>query len=65
MLGSEYLLAVICSAAGGLLPFLGFWVILPLGALAMVAVAALFLLATESPEVARRLRVPMRSCSSS
>jgi uncharacterized membrane protein len=52
MLGSEYLLAVICSAAGGLLPFLGFWVMLPLGALAMVAVAALFLLAVESPEEA-------------
>lgn len=50
MLGSEYLLAVICSAAGGLLPFMGFWVMLPLGALAMVAVAALFLLAAESPE---------------
>lgn len=48
-LGCEYLLAVICSAAGGLLPFLGFWVILPLGALAIVAVAALFLLAAESP----------------
>lgn len=52
MLGSEYLLAVICSAAGGLLPFMGLWVILPLGALAMVAVAALFLLGAESPEEA-------------
>jgi uncharacterized membrane protein len=52
MLGSEYLLAVICSAASGLLPFMGFWVMLPLGALAMVAVAALFLLAAESPEEA-------------
>jgi hypothetical protein len=47
LLGSEYLLAVICSAAGGLLPFLGLWVIVPLGALAMVAVAALFLVAAE------------------
>jgi len=52
ILGSEYLLAVICSAAGGLMPFMGFWVILPLGALAMVAVAGLFLLAAESPEEA-------------
>jgi hypothetical protein len=50
LLGSEYLLAVICSAAGGLLPFMGIWVILPLGALALVAVAALFLIAAESPE---------------
>lgn len=52
LLGSEYLLAVICSAAGGLLPFMGLWVFLPLGALAMVAVAALFLIAAESPEEA-------------
>jgi hypothetical protein len=52
LLGSEYLLAVICSAAGGLLPFMGLWVFLPLGALTMVAVAALFLIAAESPEEA-------------
>src|SRR4029077_8452458 len=44
LLGCEYLLAVICSAASGLLPFMGIWVILPLGALAMVALAGLFLL---------------------
>ncbi len=44
MLGCEYLLAVICSAASGLLPFMGIWVIVPLGALAMVALPALFLL---------------------
>jgi hypothetical protein len=50
LLGCEYLSAVICSAAGGLMPFMGVWVILPLGALAMVAVAGLFLLTADAQQ---------------
>jgi hypothetical protein len=50
LLGCEYLAAVICSAAGGLMPFMGVWVILPLGALAMVAVAGLFLLTADAQQ---------------
>jgi hypothetical protein len=41
---------VICSAASGLLPFMGIWVIVPLGALALVAVAGLFLLTSDSKQ---------------
>jgi hypothetical protein len=50
LLGCEYLLAVICSAASGLLPFMGIWVIVPLGALAMVALAGLFLLTADAQQ---------------
>jgi hypothetical protein len=50
LLGCEYLLAVICSAASGLLPFMGIWVVVPLGALAMVALAGLFLLTADAQQ---------------
>src|ERR1700691_2644896 len=43
LLGSEYLLAAIFSAAAGLVPFLGPMAILPLAALAILAVGALSL----------------------
>jgi hypothetical protein len=48
VVGSEYLLAAIFSAAGELVPFLGPLAIVPLGVLAIVAIAALFLLTAES-----------------
>lgn len=48
LLGSEYLLAAIFSAAAGLVPFLGPMAILPLAALAILAVGAIFLVGADS-----------------